>query len=233
MMSDLSEPRELVEKILLETRPIPWVALSMGGCGILTRALLWRDSYGGGHDEHYMGARSSALTFAHRVLSAIGLSAPHEQGFTPQILVDAATALNDGPTHVALYCTTWQCVPEGLEICSVGSNSVLLFEESGIQEVIVPHSINTLLQSQGRGQVSDSRGRIATHALGGTHGCGVDEVRVARIPFVSTTTIAIIEDRRLVDAIIERVVPRDELPSFIEAWTPSGKRIRTSVLISL
>lgn len=232
-MSGLSEPRELVEKMLLETRPIPWVALSMGGCGILARALVWRDGYGGGHDEHSMGTRRSALTFAHRVLSAIGLPAPYERGLTPQILVDAATALNDGPTHVALYCTTWQCVPEGLEICSVGSNSVLIFEESGIQEMIVPHSINTLLQSQGRGQVSDSRGRIATHALGGTHGCGVDDVRVARIPLVSTTTIAIIADRRLVDAIIEQGVPRDELPSFIEAWTPSGKRIRTSVLVSL
>lgn len=232
-MSDLPRSQEFVEKILLETRPTPWVALSIGGCGILTRALAWRDSYGGGHDEYYMRARSFAFAFAHDVMSAIGLSAPHEQHPTPQVLVEAATALNDGLTHVALYCTTWQWVPAGLEICSVGSNSVLIFEDSNIREVVVPNSINALLQRQGHDQVHDSRGQIATHALGGPHGCSVDEVSIARIPFAPTTTIAIIQDRRLVDAIRERSVPRDALPSFIEAWAPSGKRIRTSVLISL
>ena len=64
---------ELTEKIILDTYSRPHVALSIGGCGILTEAMTWLDGYGGGHDENYMRSRSFALTFAHRVLCEIGL----------------------------------------------------------------------------------------------------------------------------------------------------------------
>lgn len=118
----------------------------------------------------------------------------------------------------------------------MGSNTVLLYEEDTIQKVIAPHNINEKLKSQGistQERQSVSLG-IATHALtskkikdGGL--CGVDDVRVARIPLSPTTTIAIIANWRLAEDILERAVPRNELSSFIEA------RIRqtTSVLLSL
>ncbi len=232
-MKDLPWPVEFVEKIILETRSRPWVALSIGGCGILTGAMVWRDGYGGGHDENYMGARRYALEFAHRVVCAMGLSAAHERVSTSQILVDAAAALNDGPEHVALLCTTWQYVSEGMEICSVGTNSVLLFEGDGIEEVMIPHSVDALIRSQWHQPGAPGHAMIPTHALGyEPNSCSVDDVRVARVPFLPTTTIAIIKDRRLADDIIRLAVPRNKLPSFIEAWTPPGKRIRTSVLIS-
>jgi len=171
---------------------------------------------------------------AHRVLCEIGLSLAHERIPTPQILVDAAAALNDGTTHVDLLCTTWQCLSEEVEICSVGSSTVLAFEEDTIQKVIAPHNINELLRSQGKEY--HPRGGITTHALGSKNNqgsCSVDDVRVARVPLSPTTTIAVIEHWRLAEDIIQQRVLRNELSSFIESWDLLAKRVRTSVLISL
>lgn len=224
-MSDLPRSGELVEKIILETRHTVWVALSMGGCGILTRAMVGR------HDEDFKETRRIGLAFAHRVVQAIGFASSPHPASTPQSLVEAADAVIDDREHVCLHGTTWQCLSEGVEICSVGTTSVLVCEGNLFREAVIPHSATEFLRSQ-RHQVRDWHGMLATHALGGKNGCRVDEVRVARIPFFPTTTIAIIEDRRLADAIIQLAMPRNELPSFIEAWTPPGKRIRTSVLLS-
>ena len=103
-----------------------------------------------------------------------------------------------------------------------------------MQEAVVPHSVaNGFLQKYGQPVSDPTKGRIATHVLGGRNSCSVDDVRVARVPLSATTTIAIIVDRRLVDTIIEQNVSRHDLPSFIEGWMPRGRRNRTSVLISL
>lgn len=232
VMNRLPQPRELVEKIFLETRPRPHVVLSIGGCGILAEAQVWRDGYGGGHDGNYMGARRFALTFAHRVVGAMMEAPACEQHAMPQLLVAVANTLNDGPMHAAIYCTTWQHISEQVEICSVGTNSVLAFEgRDAPREVVMPHSVRTILQRQGLPhQINDIWGKIPTHALGS---CSVDDVRIAHVPLLPTTTIAIIADRRLADATIQHAVSRDELLPFIENWTPSGKRIRTCAIISL
>ncbi|GHO61286.1 hypothetical protein KSC_001780 [Ktedonobacter sp. SOSP1-52] len=227
MRRDLPRPLEFVEKMILERRPTVWVALSSGGCGILTRAMV------GKHDEDFTEARHTGLAFAYRVIEAIGFASSPNRVSTSQILVDTADTVINDPEHVCLVGTTWQCLPEGVEICSVGTTSVLVFEGDIFREVIIPHSATEFLRSQGH-QVNDSRyGMIDTHALGGTKGCSVDNVRVARVPLFPTTTIAIIQDRRLANTIMQLAVPRNELPSFIEAWAPPGKQNRTSVLISL
>jgi hypothetical protein len=225
---DLPRPLELVEKIILETRSgRAWIALSIGGCGILAHAGIGR------HLREHQEERSIALKFTSRVLHALGDSPANERLSTPQILVDTAVAVIDDPQHVGLFCATWQCMPEGVEICSVGTSSVLVFEgDDAIQEAIDPHSVNTFLRNKGLSIDPVRGGRIPTHALGGPNSCTVDDVRVTHVPFLPTTTIAIIEDRRLADNIMQTAVPRNELPSFIEAWAPPGKRIRTSVLIS-
>lgn len=228
-MNDLPQPRELVEKIFLENRVGVWIALSIGSCGILTRALVGR------HEREYMESQRIALAFAHHVVQAVGFSPAHNRVSTPQILVDAADAVIDDPDHVFLLSTTWQCRPEGVEICSVGSNSVLVFEGDTIRAVITPHTVIELLQRQGK--VPDAKyGNHVTHALGSRKSeksCHINDVRVAHVPFLPTATIAIIQHRRLADAIIRLAVPRNRLPAFIEEWTPPGKRIRTSVLLSL
>ncbi|GHO56435.1 hypothetical protein [Ktedonobacter robiniae] len=160
MRRDLPRPLEFVEKMILECRPTVWVALSIGGCGILTRAIV------GKHDEDFTEARRTGMTFAHRVIEAIGFASSPHRVSTPQILVDTADAVINDPKHVCLVGTTWQCLPEGVEICSVGTNSVLVFEGDIFREVIIPHSATEFLRSQGH-QVDDLRyGMIGTHALG-------------------------------------------------------------------
>jgi hypothetical protein len=124
-------------------------------------------------------------------------------------------------------------MPEGVEICSMGATSVLVFEGDDVKEVITRHTVSEIQRRQGS-PVSDSplAEMVSTYALGGRNSCSVDDVSVALVPLLLTTTIAVIEDRRLAKDIIGLAVPKDELPSFIEAWNPPGKRIRTSVLIS-
>lgn len=228
-MKNLFRPLGLVEKIILEPRLTVWVALSSGGCGILAHAMVGR------HDEDFRETRSIGLEFAYRVVQTMRFaSSPHHVS-TPQILINTANAVINDPKNIYLFGTTWQYLPEGVEICSVGTTSVLVFEGGTIHDAIIPHSVaNEVLRSEGY-QVSDPRHqRIPTHALGcEPNGCNIDDVRVICIPLLPTTTIAIIEDRRLADAILEAAVPRNELSSFIEAWIPPGKRIRTSVLLSL
>lgn len=225
-MTALYKRLELVEKVILETRLNVGVVLSISGCGILARAMV------GKHDENFREARSTGLAFAHRVVSTIGLSGSHDRISTPQILVDTAAEVIEDPKHVGVMCTTWRCLPEGVEICSVGTNSVLVFEGDIIREAVTPHSIRELLRSRGI-ETHSPKGRMPTLALDDGSHCKVEDVRVALVPLLPTTTIAVIEDRRLADDILQHAVPRNDLSSFIESWTPQGKKIRTSVLISL
>jgi hypothetical protein len=225
MMNIFRRP-ELVEKIILEPRVSAWIALSVGGCGILARTLIGR------HMREYGESRKIALKFAHHVLQKIIFS-PQNPSSTPQVLVTTADEVIDDPEHVYLSCTTWRHLLDEIEICSVGANSVLVFENDDIWEAIIPHTINTLLQSRGEPPASDPKGHIETHGLGGKDGCNVEDVGIAHIPLRLTTTVAIIQDRRLADAIIQSAVQQSDLSSFIERWTPPGKRIRTSVLLSL
>ena len=231
-MKAQSGRREPIEKIFLTTPPRGWVTLSIGGCGILVRALIGR------HEAKYQESQSIALAFASHVTQAIGLSPLQERASTPQILVEAADAVINDPEHMALLCTTWQRRPEGVEICSVGSNSVLVFERDTVKEAIVPHTVNELLRRQGK-VPSPMHRMYVTHVLGSRKNqksCYVDDVRVARIPLLPTTTIAILEEPLLADVLRERPVPRNELFSFIEAWEyPPGhpSKHKTSVLISL
>jgi len=110
---------------------------------------------------------------------------------------------------------------------------VLVFEGDTVRETITPHSMTEVLRNQGI-EVNDSRpGRVPSHVLSDGSHCSVEDVRVALIPLLPTTTIAVIKDRRLADDVLRHAVPGDALSSFIESWTSPGKRIRTSVLISL
>lgn len=228
MVKDLQKQREPVERIVLETRSPRWVALSVGCGGILTRALIGR------HAKKYRESEGVALAFASSVVQEVGCSFSPNQRSTPQILIDAADGVIDDPEHVALLCTTWKYLPERVEICSVGSNFVLVFEEDTIREAFIPHTVNELLKSQG--QIPDSSHRMQlTHALGSKRSeksCHMDDVRVALISLLPTTTIAVIGEPLLAEAILKRSVPRNQLSSFIESWDLRRKR-RTSVLISL
>lgn len=224
-------PKKPVEKILLDIPNHHWIALSTGGCGILTCSIIGR------HEREYQEGRKVALAFAHSVVWAMSSSPAHERLSTPQLLVDAATAVIDDPEHVVLMATTWQYRPEGVEICSVGLNSLLIFEEDNVREGFSPHTVNELLKRLGKAPDPRHSFQI-THALGSgksenEHFVRADDVRVALIPLELTTTIAILAERLLVDAIIEQAVPRKELLSFIEAWTPPGNKISTGVLISM
>lgn len=218
--------------MFLSTPPRGWVVLNISGCGILVRAMIGR------HEAKYQESRSIALAFASHVMQAIGLSPFQERASTSQILVEAADAVINDPEHVALLCTIWQHVPEGVEICSVGSNSVLIFEKDTVREVIAPHTVNELLRRQGKALSPIHRMHV-TYVLGSRKyqdSCRSEDVRVALIPLLPTTTIAILEDPLLADALLEHPVPRNELFSFIEAWEyPPGRpaKRKTSVLISL
>ena len=231
-MRDLTRPLELVEKIMLENRSgRAWIALSIGGCGMLAHASIGR------HLRAHGEERGIALKFAYQVLHMLGTVPADERPPTPQILVDAAAATIDDPEHVCLLCTTWQSVPGGVEICSVGATSVLVFEDDCIKEVVTRHTVSEILRLRGE-PMSDLPGAqgVPTHALEGRSSqtaCRVDDVRVAIVPLKPSTIVAVIEDWRLASDIKRRAVPGDRLPAFIEAWDPPGKKIRTSVLISL
>ncbi|EFH84876.1 hypothetical protein [Ktedonobacter racemifer] len=77
MRRDLPRPLEFVEKMLLERRTTVWVALSIGGCGILTRAMV------GKHDEDFTETQRTGMTFAYRVIEAIGFTSSPNCASTP------------------------------------------------------------------------------------------------------------------------------------------------------
>lgn len=225
--------REPIEKIFLNTPPRGWVVLSIGGCGILARTLMGR------HQEEYLETQGVAMMFAHRVIEAVGFSLDQELSI-PQILVDMADAVIEDPKDVSLLCTIWRYLSEEVEICSVGSNEVLVFEHESVRKAFTSHSIgeSEMVRSQGL-VVPPIHRRQITHALGSRKNqksCHVDDVRVTRIPLLPTTTIMVTEEPLLADALLGHPVPRNELFSFIEAWEyPPGRpaKRKTSVIISL
>lgn len=230
-METPSGRREPVEKIFLNTPPRGWVALSIGGCGVLARTLMGR------HQEEYLETQRIAMAFASWVLEAVGCSSDQALS-TPQILVEAADAVIEDPKDVSLLCTAWRYLPEEVEICSVGSNEVLVFEQESVRKALTSHSVNELLRSWGQGPQPRHRMQV-TYALGSRKNeksCHAEDVRVARIPLLPTTTIVVTEEPLMADALLEHPVPRSELFSFIEAWEyPPGRpaKRKTSVLISL
>ncbi|HLG78444.1 MAG TPA: hypothetical protein VKX46_18660 [Ktedonobacteraceae bacterium] len=218
------------ERVILEAYSPEWIVCSIGTCGILTRALV------GKLGREYHESQRLALEFAHQVVRAVGIVPPDERVSTPHILVEAADALIDDPEHILLLATTWRYLPEGIEICSAGSNSVLLVEGTMMREVITPHTVLAQLQSQGYQLSFKQKMQIRnqlTRSLGSRKNrlrCRADEVQMALVSWSPGTTIAIFEDRLLVEDLLEHPVPRSELSSFIDAWPhPRGK---TSVLIS-
>lgn len=227
-MQTQQKQASLVEKIMLDKRQNGWVAMSIGGCGIIVQALVGR------HHRKVNESQGIALAFANHIVQTLGFSSVPDRLSTPQLLVDTADALIDDPEHVIVQCTTWQSLPEQVEICSVGINSVLVFEGGTAREVIAPQSINELLRRQGQAPSWRHSNQI-THSLGSRRregSCCVDEVQMALIPASPGTTIAVIEERFLVDDFLERALPASELPSFIASWNPPGKPIRTSVILS-
>jgi hypothetical protein len=231
MMSIFPGPLELVEKIILETRSgRAWVALSIGGCGILAYANIGRHLRG--HQEE----RSIALTFASSVLYALEASSVDSRPSTPQILANTADAVIDEPEHVSLVCTTWKCLPGGIELCSIGANTVLAFEGETIRQIIAPDTVCELLKSQGKPSVHGPTTHIAMKALGSKKNSGSatsEDVRVAVVPLLPTTIIAVIGHVQLAEDIIAEHVPGHKLSSFIEAWDREAKKARTSILLSL
>ncbi len=227
-MQTPQKPIAPVAKIMLDIRQNGWITVSIGGYGIVAQALVGR------HHRKVNESQGIALEFTHRVVQAIGFSSSPHHPSTPPLRVDIADALIDEPKLVILQCTTWQMMTEQIEICSVGANSVLVFEGETTREVIVPQTVNELLRRQGKAP-SWKRGNIITHALGSRSNeksCRVEEVQVARIPVSPGTTIAVIEERFLVDDFLERALPASALSSFIESWNPPGRPIRTSVILS-
>jgi hypothetical protein len=229
MMNAQQRRSEPIEKIILATQQPGWVAFSIGGCGILTCALVGR------HQKEYQESQRIALAFAYHVVQAVSFSLLHNPVSTPQILVDAADTVIDDPEHVFLIGTTWQYLSGEVEICSVGSNSVLVFEGQTIREVIAPQNVSELLRKQG--QMPDLKYRYqVTHVLGSRKSkksCLTNDIRITRIPLLPNTTLAVVVNRLLVEAMMEQAIPGSELFSFIEKWNPPGKKRSTSVLISL
>ncbi|GHO49746.1 hypothetical protein [Ktedonospora formicarum] len=153
----------------------------------------------------------------------------------PQILLDAADEVIEDPEYMFLLGTTWRYVPEGVEICSVGAATVLVFEQETLEEVITPHTVTEWLKRQGHSIHTPLFMNQVTHMLGSRKSqksCHVEDIRMALVPLLPTTTIAIIAEQLLVEAIQEHRIPRHELSSFIEAWSPPGVMRTTSVLIS-
>ncbi len=232
-MKTQPERREPIEKIFLNTPPRGWVVLSIGGCGVLTRTLMRR------HQEEYMETQRIAMAFASRIVEAVGFSLD-QQLSTSQILVDMADAVIEDPKDVSLLCTIWRYLAEEVEICSVGSNEVLVFEQERVRKAFASHSISEseIVRNQGL-VVPPIHRRQITHALGSRKNeksCHTGDVRVARIPLLPTTTILITEEPLMADALLEHPVPRNELFSFVEKWEyPPGRlaKRKTSVLISL
>ncbi len=225
--------REPIEKIFLNTPPRGWVVLSIGGCGVLAQTLM------GSYVKEYMESQKVAMRFAHRAIEAVGFS-PDQALSTLQILVETADAVIEDPERVFLHGTIWRYLSEEVEVCSVGSNEVLVFEQGNVRKALTSHSISEseMVRSQGL-VVPPIHRRQVTHTLGSRKNqksCQAEDVRVARIPLLSTTTIMITEEPLLADALLAHPVPRNELFSFIEGWEyPPGRpaKRKTSVLISL
>ncbi|GHO48678.1 hypothetical protein KSX_68410 [Ktedonospora formicarum] len=218
-----------VEKISLETQQFKWSVLSTGNCGILVKPLIGR------HEREYHENQRLGLAFAHHVIQQLDGDPSSERLSTPQLLLDAADAVITDPDFMFLLMTTWRYVPEGVEICSVGANTVLVFEQDTIEEVIVPHTALEWLKQQGQSIHAPLFANPVTHMLGSRKSqksCRIEDIRVALVPLLPTTTIAIIAEQLLVEAIQEQRIPRNELSSFIETWSPPGRMRTTSVLIS-
>lgn len=126
----MDESAILTEHILLDVHLSTYIAMSLRGTGILAKALV-------GRHERRAEERRTALAFATQVIQAFSVPSATEQPSTPQILVEAADAVITDPLSL-LTCTSWRWLPEGMEICSIGANCVLLCQGGTTRLIIAP-----------------------------------------------------------------------------------------------
>ncbi|GCE12000.1 hypothetical protein [Tengunoibacter tsumagoiensis] len=221
-MHNKLERTNSIGKFFVEMNYDTWIVMNVGECGIIARAV-----YGNKWTE-----RSAGISFASRVLQEISSLEKDERGQTPRILINTALAVNVLPES-GFICTTWQCFPDFIEICSVGTNSILMSNSSIMQEAITRHSVDHLLNYDEPQRDLRWRNTI-THILGNENGCHIEDIRVFRTPLLQDTKIAIIVERRLAYDIIKQKISPQNLSSFIDNWScPPGRKNRTSVLLSL
>ncbi|GCE12008.1 hypothetical protein [Tengunoibacter tsumagoiensis] len=205
-----------------------WIVVNMAEHGIFVRAIygnMWRERHAG-------------LAFASRVLQEVSWLESHERGQTPRILIDTARATNVEPQG-GFICTTWQCFPDSIEICSVGTNAVLVGDANGMQEALVRHSGDEVIKQDAikrgeRLQYANLFHRFTvTHVLGSEKGCKIEDIRVVQIPLVQDTVIGILSDHEIASEAVRQKIPGSQLFSFIQDWTPIERVERTSVVISV
>ncbi|GCE12019.1 hypothetical protein [Tengunoibacter tsumagoiensis] len=219
--------QRIVTHSIVEKTIRRWIVVNMAEHGIVVRAI-----YG-----NMWTGRHAGLAFASRVLQEVSWLESHERGQTPRILIDTARATNVEPQG-GFICTTWQCFPDSIEICSVGTNTVLVGDANGMQEVLVRHSIDEAIKQDGI--INDERQKAirfhrftTTHVLGGEKGCTIEDIRVVQIPLVQDTVIGILGDNVIASEAVRQKIPGSQLFSFIQDWTPIERVERTSVVISV
>ncbi|GCE12001.1 hypothetical protein [Tengunoibacter tsumagoiensis] len=220
--------QRIITQSIVEKTISGWIVVDMAEHGIVVRAI-----YG-----NMWTGRHAGLAFASRVLQEVSWLESHERGQTPRILIDTARATNVEPQG-GFICTTWQCFPDSIEICSVGTNTVLVGDANGMQEVLVRHSIDEVIKQDAikRGELPKDAYHFyrffATHVLGDKKGCMIEDIRVVQIPLVQDTVIGILSDHEIASEAVRQKIPGFQLFSFIQDWTPIERVERTSVVISV
>ena len=220
----LPNPLQTVEQIRIEKHSQHWMVMSSSGCGILASAVIGR------HWMQYHEGQRRGLAFASAVLQAMHAQPPQAPSLTPHLLLDSADTLIDDPKRLLFMCTTWQYLEEGVEICSIGTNTVLTMGPEGSHVVIAPHSVNEILKSEGQAPHRLAQYQI-TRALGSSN-CTIEDIRTVLVPFTPGTTLVMVIEPFFGDALLDHPVSTQELDAFVGEWNTDGRKNSSYVQIS-
>ena len=184
----------------LDRRSRPWVLSTNGEVGILASCMA------GSHDEGNRRAYSLGLSFAHRVTQAFLLETSNNQQRGAELSIERASqylveiaedCLREEPTDsgdsAGFVCTAWFAQRGQQVFLSCGTTRVVCVDETGLSELIRPHSVAP------EGAKSSDFQHITTHLLGVN--CASTDIRDAAVRRDSETAVALIADSRLAEAL--------------------------------
>jgi len=165
----------------------PWLAIIMGGYGILTRCISEL------HDPNFVKSYLISFRFAQKVLNSLLSRHIPDEDLNAFIMDEAIDCI--GKNKAGLLATIWFTRGKEHVFLSCGTNTLFMVENGKTTKLIAPHSLSAILKVKNGLILGQEADLISTHLLGTN--CKACELNSIIVRKSSNAALVLIADPRV------------------------------------
>mgnify|MGYP001547382114 CR=1 FL=1 len=210
------------QQIHLDHTGRPWIALTARDTGILARAVT-EDG------KSFTHSLRLSLNMASSLLDLLLTQQSRTATQDREALATCArTAAESENLH--FECSVWRRIGNNLRVLSCGTISVLKIDNSGISEIIRPHS--AFHEGREKGLRLDENTRFYSTQQLGKDSRG-DMIRLTELYMGAAKALIFLVDPRLAQLLVSSRLQTEDITNFIDSWQPNvGRAERTYILLN-